>query len=128
MTTSNSKFTRHSRKLSEVERGKIQALLDAGITNIIQIIRIIKRSKSTVSPDDTHRAKDSYNHASTCLRLLQQKINKRFRWFKTITFDKDSEFSELSQIKDYDIYFALRILLGKGDTNESCNGLLRQFF
>lgn len=67
-------------------------------------------------------------HASTCLKLLQQEINKHPNWFKTITFDNGSEFSELNQIKGCDIYFAHPYSPWERGTNENCNGLLRQFF
>lgn len=67
-------------------------------------------------------------HADTCRRVLQQEIDKHPEWFKTITFDNGSEFSELSQVTGCDIYFAHPYSPWERGTNENCNGLIRQFF
>jgi IS30 family transposase len=66
--------------------------------------------------------------ASTCLRLLQEEIDKHPDWYKSITFDNGSEFAEMIKIKNCDIYFAHPYSPWERGTNENCNGLLRQFF
>ncbi len=56
--------------------------------------------------------------------MLQKEIDRH----PSITFDSGSEFADMTKIKHCQIYFAHLYSPWERDTNDNCNGLLRQFF
>lgn len=67
-------------------------------------------------------------HASTCRQALQDVIDDYGpKYFKTVTFDNGSEFSELSQVSGTDVYFAHPYSPWERGTNENQNQLIREF-
>ena len=66
--------------------------------------------------------------ANTCRLALQRVVNYHPEWFKSITFDNGSEFSQLAKIRRTKIYFAHPYSPWERGSNENCNQLLRQFY
>jgi len=72
--------------------------------------------------------KVSNYHADTCRQALQNVIDDYGpEYFKTVTFDNGSEFSELSQVVGTDVYFAHPYSPWERGTNENQNQLIREF-
>ena len=68
-------------------------------------------------------------HARTCRQALEKTLaDYGPQYFKTITFDNGSEFADLSQVKETEIYFAHPYSPWERGTNENLNGQLREFF
>jgi len=70
---------------------------------------------------------DNY-HAATCRAALQGIVNDYgAEHFKSITFDNGSEFSELNQVKETQVYFAHPYSPWERGSNENQNQLIREF-
>lgn len=68
---------------------------------------------------------DNY-HAATCREAVQELVNTNPQIFKTVTFDNGSEFSELNQLTDTEIYFAHPYSPWERGSNEQANGQIRE--
>lgn len=66
-------------------------------------------------------------HADTCLKYLQNIIDKDSSIFNTITFDNGSEFKLINKVKGPKIYFAHPNSPWERGSNESLNGLIREY-
>ncbi|WP_353948641.1 IS30 family transposase [Sporolactobacillus sp. Y61] len=66
-------------------------------------------------------------HADTCLKYLQNVVDKQPELFKTITFDNGSEFKLLDQVKGPQVYFAHPYSPWERGGNENQNGLIREY-
>jgi IS30 family transposase len=67
-------------------------------------------------------------HADTCQQALQDVINDYgAAYFKTVTFDNGSEFSNLAQVTGTTVYFAHPYSPWERGSNENQNQLIREF-
>lgn len=67
-------------------------------------------------------------HASTCRNALQDILDDYGpEYFKTVTFDNGSEFSQLNNVIGTEVYFAHPYSPWERGTNENANGMLREF-
>jgi len=69
------------------------------------------------------------NKCAETLRVVLEKLIKEVgnEKFKSITFDNGAEFSDMSEIKGVDIYFAHAYSAWERGSNENFNGLLREY-